>query len=153
MPAASAGKRSVKQLNSRLYEGKSASQQVKAAQWTGQLEWRDADHPSRGKKSAGYGSSACSSWMSNVDYNKPWFERRNDEFYCNLCGAMATDGHVASEKHVYRAEHPEYYGFGQRIVPEHLKQPWFTDKGNGEYYCELCRCMATDAHCNSDRHQ
>lgn len=153
MPGISAGKRSVKQLVSRQYDGKSASQQVKAAQWTGQLDWNDADHPSQEKKTAGYGCSAAPCWKSNVDYNKPWFERKNDDFYCNLCGAWATDGHVASEKHVWRAQNPEYYGFGERSLPEHLKHEWFTDKGNGEYYCELCKCMATDAHCASDRHR
>ncbi|CAE8596158.1 unnamed protein product [Polarella glacialis] len=151
MPGASSGKRSVKAICSRSYEGKSASQQAKAAQWTGQLAWIDADHPS--SKSSG-GASSSSAWPSSqIDYSKPWFERKDGEFYCNLCGAWATDGHVASDRHKAREDNPGWYGYGDGTVPDGYDKPWFTDKGNREYSCELCNAMATDGHIASDRHK
>jgi len=150
MPAASSGKRSFKGLTARGYEGKSASQQVKAAQWTGQLEWNNADHPSSKKKQGGY------SWpQPEVDFNKPWFTLKDGEFYCDLCGAWATPEHVASDRHSKRAENPAWYGYGVgEVLPdEQFNKPWFTSKGAGEYYCELCGAVATEGHIMSDKHQ
>mmetsp|Transcript_20304 Transcript_20304/g.36248 ORF Transcript_20304/g.36248 Transcript_20304/m.36248 type:complete len:335 (+) Transcript_20304:45-1049(+) len=151
MPSASSGKRSVKSITSQSYVGKSASQQVKAAQWTGQFAWNDADHPSTSKsKISGSGGYPT----SNIDYNKEWFEKKDGEYYCNLCGAWATDGHVESDKHEKRAANPEWYGFGGNAHQNSaaFTEAWF-EKKDGEYYCNLCGAWATEGHIQSDKHK
>ena len=42
------------------------------------------------------------------DYNRPWFERRDDGWYCNLCKKWSTSTHVESKMHRKRAEDPWY---------------------------------------------
>jgi len=140
----------MKAIVSQSYAGKSASQQVKAAQWTGQFAWNPNDHPSRNSRSTASGSGPAN-WQSNVDYNKPWFEKKDGEFYCNLCSAWATDGHVASEKHKTRESNPQWYGFGGG-QPVQRTEPWFEHK-DGMDYCNLCGAYATDGHLESEKHR
>jgi len=117
---------------------------------------------------------------SEVNYNKPWFMEKDGSWYCNLCGAWATDMHVYSIKHSHRAANPEWYGYppasvegvpaqqvqnNQVLVQNNQVQnnpggwttpdfnkPYF-EKRDGDYYCNLCSAWATDGHVNSDKHQ
>lgn len=144
-PGVSSGKRSAKVVHSRLYEGTSASQQVASM---------GADvRPPR----------APQAWADpDIDYNKPWFEERRDAhgdlgFYCLLCSAWATDGHVSSDKHKSRADNPEWYGQYLRrgdsqAFDARFSRPWFESR-DGEYYCRLCNAWATEGHVSSDRHK
>ena len=91
--SASGGKRSVRSVANN-YTGLSATEFVTSALPPPRL---------------GSGGAAPSYWPpTDVDYNLPWFEKRGDDYYCNLCCAFATEGHVASEKHIKRALAPEY---------------------------------------------
>eukprot|EP00928_Gymnodinium_smaydae_P059172 TRINITY_DN42416_c0_g1_i1.p1 TRINITY_DN42416_c0_g1~~TRINITY_DN42416_c0_g1_i1.p1 ORF type:complete len:292 (+),score=46.49 TRINITY_DN42416_c0_g1_i1:58-933(+) len=151
MPSSSSGKRSMKAIAAQSYVGKSASQQVKAAQWTGQFAWNSADHPNIKKSGGCHGHE----WPeTNIDYDKPWFEKKDGDYFCNLCHVWATEGHVQSDRHKTREASPEWYGFGNsanQVVSE-LNEPWFENKA-GEMYCNLCGSYATDAHVQSDKHK
>ena len=51
-----------------------------------------------------------------VDYSKPWFKQTDDlEWYCLLCKAYTTEGHVKSERHVKGAEAILMHGIGISI--------------------------------------
>ena len=69
-------------------------------------------------------ASSCSSSETDIhgptleDYNKAWFTKREDERYCNLCYAYATEGHFASEKHIKHAQDPACYGRGEKSKRE-----------------------------------
>jgi len=98
--------------------------------------------------------------ITPMDYNKPWFEMKDDDWYCNLCSAWATDGHIGSTKHHKRALNPEWYGYGGQghdgvdsvVESPDFNQPWIVRKDGG-YYCQLCNAWATDGHIGSDKHR
>eukprot|EP00931_Biecheleriopsis_adriatica_P000895 TRINITY_DN10103_c0_g1_i1.p1 TRINITY_DN10103_c0_g1~~TRINITY_DN10103_c0_g1_i1.p1 ORF type:complete len:379 (-),score=24.10 TRINITY_DN10103_c0_g1_i1:872-2008(-) len=49
-------------------------------------------------------------------YKKPWLvDKGLGNFFCLLCSAYATDDHLASSKHTFRAENPGSYGFGDAV--------------------------------------
>jgi uncharacterized Zn finger protein (UPF0148 family) len=56
-------------------------------------------------------------------YDKPWFEKKDGEWYCNLCGNWATEEHINSNRHRSRAETPEYYGFAYPNAQDPQQQP------------------------------
>lgn len=137
MVGARSGKHSLKQISGRPYVGASASQKVRAAEWTGQFPT----------------SSRGAPWVNNVDYdyNKPWFERRDEDYYCLLCRAYATEGHVTSDRHLQRESFPSYYGFPGGEEDTRFNHPWF-EKIGGEWHCHLCDVVATEGHITSERH-
>ena len=47
--------------------------------------------------------ATSSNRLSEV-YNKPWFENRDGEWFCTMCGKWATPEHIANKKHLDRAE-------------------------------------------------
>merc|ERR1719291_704486 len=50
-------------------------------------------------------------------YDAPWFEKRDGEFYCLLCSAWATEGHVGSDRHKKREMYSESYGYAAGSAP------------------------------------
>ena len=59
-----------------------------------------------------------------VDYSKLWFKQTDDlEWYCLLCKAYTTEGHVKSERHVKGAE---------AILG------WAAGDGNGVFFVFFC---------------
>jgi len=103
---------------------------------------------------APYNGGEVIPWVSTVDYNKPWFTINEDgEYYCKLCNAFATDGHVASDKHKNREREPEWYmGEGTAVRSAEYNKPWFEDR-EGQWYCLLCSQWATDGHLAGDKHR
>jgi len=98
---------------------------------------------------------AAAAWGgSELDYKKPWFELKGgSDWYCNLCSAWATYEHCISSRHVNRAEHPQWYGFGDIAdVQEEYRRPWFEER-DGAYYCNLCGAWATDGHIQAEKHR
>lgn len=148
--ASSGGKRSTKKICDKRYSGASASQQVRAAEWTGQLAWNPNNH-------AGSRSSDQAPWPEDTtDYSKPWFEEKEGAWYCLLCKSYATEGHLASEKHKNREQEPSYYGFPlegeeNRPVEKEWDQPWFEQR-DGEWYCLLCNQWANTGHLTGKKH-
>lgn len=150
-PSARAGKHSLKSYATGN-EGASASQKVRAAEWRGELSWNKMSHPASGSLPSSYRVGGCP-----VEYDKPWFEARSGEWYCLLCNAYATDGHLGSDRHVMRSENPSWYGFddaaGRRTeAPASFDEPWFEIK-QGDLYCNLCGAFATDGHVASEKHK
>ena len=47
-------------------------------------------------------------------YRQPWFEKREDYWYCCLCHAYATEAHLQTSKHTWRAAHPADYFDGNQ---------------------------------------
>lgn len=100
--------------------------------------------------------------MKRIDYSQPWFEKRQGEWYCNLCTAWATEGHVLADKHQQRSKDPQWYGFGSStsggsgsaatFTPQCYNKPWF-ELRDGEYYCNLCSAWATEGHIGSAKHE
>lgn len=157
------GKHSLKSITCRAYEGASASQKVRAAEWSGALAWNNANHAS---SSSASNSGGYQHWNVVVDTSKPWFKLDDSgEYKCLLCGAFATEGHIASDKHQQRSANPEWYGFGEEAGGSSgsgstnggynralWDEPWFVKK-EGEYYCDLCGNWATETHITSAKHQ
>mmetsp|Transcript_18935 Transcript_18935/g.42407 ORF Transcript_18935/g.42407 Transcript_18935/m.42407 type:complete len:430 (+) Transcript_18935:97-1386(+) len=92
-----------------------------------------------------------------VDYNKPFIVMKDDCYYCTLCKSYATKEHMASEKHLKRAEWEE----------QPMEQPKCSDaapKDAVDYnkyfivtkeecpFCTLCNSYATIAHMTSEKH-
>lgn len=146
---------------SERYQGASASYEVHKAQQIGEIP---QTRPSSSSVSAILYSASA------IDYNKPWFERRPDgEYYCNLCGAYATEGHIGSNKHQSRSEAPEWYGFGDYVaqvvasggapavsreeimLTGRYDKPWF-ELRDGFPHCLLCNKAADESHLGSERH-
>ena len=38
------------------------------------------------------------------EYDEPWFENREGEWFCILCGKWATPDHIANDKHLKRTK-------------------------------------------------
>mmetsp|Transcript_157533 Transcript_157533/g.277942 ORF Transcript_157533/g.277942 Transcript_157533/m.277942 type:complete len:355 (-) Transcript_157533:51-1115(-) len=141
------GKRSAKITSRQCYEGVSASEHVRSTEWSG-YSWNDANNQRS--------SSSTAHWFTTettVDYNKPWFEQKDDlEWYCMLCKAYATEGHVKSDKHQKRAEDPGWYGFGDKKFDASFDKPWFEQRPDG-WYCLLCQAWADEGHLTGAKHQ
>eukprot|EP00972_Heterocapsa_arctica_P111768 16427976-Heterocapsa_arctica.AAC.1 len=45
------------------------------------------------------------------EYDKPWFEVQEGQWFCMLCNQWATEGHLGAERHRKKEAAPEYYGF------------------------------------------
>jgi len=134
----------MKNITSKM-AGASASHKVRQAEMAGEL---CSNNASRG--------AAAASWVAGpaVDYNKPWFERREGDWYCLLCNCWATDTHVWCSKHTTRAENPTWYGFqldGQPTPQPEYDKPWFEER-DGAFYCLLCNSWATEGHLTGTRH-
>lgn len=150
-PGVKDGKRSATALMARNFQGQSATQQV---------------HNLLGPPSSVRVATPCTAWVDpRIDYSKPWFEEREGGYYCHLCHAWATDGHVLSKKHKDREEHPDWYfgaagGGGPSALSSGVPaapdptydKPWFENRGR-EWYCLLCNSWATEGHVNSDKHR
>merc|ERR1712136_242966 len=107
--------------------------------------------PSLTRVDEGSSTSRGTQWVTNIDYDKPWFERRDGDYYCLLCWAYATEGHVMSNRHVQRESFPSYYGFQSGKQDTQFDHPWY-EKVSGEWFCHLCDARATEEHLNSERH-
>lgn len=106
MPSVTGGKRSVKSVTSTKYEGASAAQKVRAAQWCGELAWNHG----QGQKASG--SSSSQYHVEDATYSEPWFEDQGDgSWKCLLCNCYADEAHIAGKKHQQRASAPQYYGY------------------------------------------
>jgi len=86
------------------------------------------------------------------DYNKPWFKKKEGEWYCDLCGAYADEWHVVCQKHTTREANPACYGFGTAEDEREYDEPWY-EKRNGEWYCLLCSAFANQGHIESEKHK
>ena len=70
------------------------------------------------KKTSPYGIGANGTGIvCTPEYDKPWFELRDGEWYCNLCYSWATDGDIKGEKHRKSEAYPDSYGFPSQVVP------------------------------------
>ena len=101
-----------------------------------------------------------------------WMDVRDDNLFCTLCKAYATDDHLASRKHQWRLQHPDQFSTppqqdqqsagifkgAEAPQPHRLPEAW----GNPDFYewkaehqwywCKLCYRVADDNHLSSARH-
>lgn len=113
----------------------------------------------------------------------PWMELRDGSEYCTLCGAYATHGHLASERHSKRLEWynaesspstgasaaPAVSSFASAFPPVMAAQQpgpgspppahWGDPRhfefqpDQGWWRCRLCQCWADDSHIMGQKHQ
>ena len=85
-------------------------------QWLAREQERRKEAP---EDSEGRGETPTSTPKSESDKlaTRSWMESRDGEWYCCLCKKWATDMHLASENHLSRALHPEWYGYGDDAEP------------------------------------
>mmetsp|Transcript_51690 Transcript_51690/g.123043 ORF Transcript_51690/g.123043 Transcript_51690/m.123043 type:complete len:291 (+) Transcript_51690:82-954(+) len=128
----------------RQFEGASASQKVRAAERNGELPQMYAQPRQPEPYVADY-----------EDWNKEYFVLRPDgEYFCTLCNAYATEGHIASEKHKNRVAWQESKT-AEPDADSEYSRPYFELKEDGGvegWYCNLCNQWADEWHLKGKKH-
>jgi len=85
--------------------GGTASAKVRQAEWSGQLAWNNANHPSKPKAEHDWSAEGQLAYLGFTDNVPDWIQIKRDAangdtLTCTLCSTIVTAEHLTSKKHM-----------------------------------------------------